>query len=195
MNNTDNIEQNVTGLETEEKVLAQKAMKGDQEAFSTLASRYTALLRLYIQSICTNATDAEDICQESLRKAYLNIGSYNPEYQFKTWIFSIARNTAIDHIRRKSSFTTVKLGEAEEAPGDVHEVEISPEENMIGEQSYDLLLRSIAGLPEKYRKPAELRLLHDYAYQEIADELGLPLNTVRTRLRRARILLENMMRK
>ena len=91
-----------TGTTTEESELAVKAMTGDTAAFSELAGKYTEPLRLYIQSICANATDAEDICQESLRKAYLSVCQYNPEYQFKTWIFSIARNTAIDHLRRRN---------------------------------------------------------------------------------------------
>ena len=173
--------------------LALKAMSGDTQAFSFLAARYTGQLRLYIQSICPNPTDAEDICQESLRKAYQRIGSFNPEYLFRTWLFSIAHNTSIDHLRRNSSFSTVKLGEANDPAVEGHETEISPEDHMIDDQSYDLFIRSIAALPDRYRLIAELRLLHDYAYQEIADETGLPLNTVRTRIRRAKLLLEEMM--
>lgn len=180
---------------SDEQEMVLKAVAGDTGAFSELASRYTEPLRLYIQSICANATDAEDICQESLRKAFLSIRQYNPEYLFKTWIFSIARNTAIDHLRRKSSYTTVKLGETDEPVEELNEIELSPEDSMIDGQSYDLFIHSIMSLPEKYRKVAELRLLHDYAYQEIADELSLPLNTVRTRIRRAKALLEKMMKK
>ena len=184
-----------TDTETEEAALAIKAKEGNMDAFSALVSRYTYTLRIYIQSICTNATDAEDICQECLRKAYQNIGGYNPAFQFRTWIFSIAKNTAIDHLRKKNSFTTVKLGETDEPAEEDRELDISPEDSLIGEQSYDLLVKSIAALPEKYRQPAELRMLHDYTYQDIADELDIPLNTVRTRLRRARLMLEETMRK
>ena len=173
--------------------LALKAMSGDTQAFSSLAARYTGQLRLYIQTICPNPTDAEDICQESLRKAYQRIGTFKPEYLFKTWIFSIARNTSIDHIRHRSTFSTVKLGEADEPAVEDHETEISPEDHMIDDQSYDLFIRSIAALPDRYRRIAELRLLHDLSYQDIADETGLPLNTVRTRIRRAKLLLEKMM--
>lgn len=173
--------------------LALKAMSGDTQAFSSLAARYTGQLRLYIQSICPNPTDAEDICQESLRKAYQRIGSFNPEYLFRTWLFSIARNTSIDHIRRRSTFSTVKLGEADEPVVEGHETESSPEDHMIDDQSYDLFIRSIAALPDRYRRIAELRLLHDLSYQDIADETGLPLNTVRTRIRRAKHLIEQMM--
>lgn len=67
--------------------LALKAMSGDVNAFSSLAARYTGMLRLYIQSICINPTDAEDICQESLRKAYQRIGSFNPEYLSRPGFF------------------------------------------------------------------------------------------------------------
>lgn len=189
----DSSDTNVRKMDSEENILAGKAKEGDRDAFSELVSRYTDSMRAYVQSICYNATDAEDICQESLRKAYLNIGMYDPRYQFRTWLFSIARNAAIDHLRRKSTFTTVKLGETDE-PVEEHEVEISPEESIVGEESYDAVMRTISFLPEKYRGVAELRLLHDYSYQEMADELGLPINTVRTRLRRARALIENMMK-
>ncbi|HIZ85087.1 MAG TPA: sigma-70 family RNA polymerase sigma factor [Candidatus Coprenecus stercoravium] len=190
----DNKEQTATSA-ADENELAIKAMTGDTIAFSILASRYTEPLRNYIQGICSNATDAEDICQECLRKTYLNISQYNPEYQFKTWIFSIARNTAIDHLRRKSTFSTINIGETEEPSEAGHEVEASPEDNMIDGQSYDMFVNSVSSLPDKYRTIAELRLLHGYAYQEIADELSIPLNTVRTRIRRAKALLENMMKK
>lgn len=173
--------------------LALRAMSGDTRAFSALASRYTGQLRLFIQTFCPNPTDAEDICQESLRKAYQSIGSFKPEYLFRTWIFSIARNTSIDHIRRNNTFSTVKLGEADEPVVEGHETEISPEDHMIDDQSYDLFIRSIASLPDRYRHIAELRLLHDLSYQDIADETGLPLNTVRTRIRRAKQLIEKMM--
>ena len=184
-----------TDTDANDKELALKAMSGDTQAFSSLAARYTTQLRLYIQTICPNPTDAEDICQESLRKAYQRIGTFKPEYLFKTWIFSIARNTSIDHIRHRSTFSTVKLGEADEPAVEDHETEISPEDHMIDDQSYDLFIRSIAALPDRYRRIAELRLLHDLSYQDIANETGLPLNTVRTRIRRAKHLLEKMMNK
>lgn len=181
-------------MQEDECLLAGKAREGDVKAFSELISRYSEIMRIYVQSICCNATDAEDICQECFRKAFLGIGSYNPVYQFRTWLFSIARNAAIDHLRRKNAFATVKLGETDEPAGEEHDMELSPEDEIAGEESYNALIRSISCLSDKYRAAAELRLLHDYSYQEIADELGLPLNTVRTRLRRARIILENMMR-
>ena len=184
-----------SGHEPDDNDLALKAMSGDTEAFSSLAARYTPLLRLFIQSICSNATDAEDICQECLRKAYQNIGTFNPEYLFRTWLFSIARNTSIDHIRSRINYTTVKLAETDEPSTESHEAESSPEDNMIDEQSYGLFIRAIAALPDRYRKIAELRLLHDFSYQDIADELSMPLNTVRTRIRRAKALLEKMMTK
>lgn len=185
-----------TEFGTDDNDLALKAMSGDVKAFSSLATRYTGQLRMYIQSIGkVNPTDAEDICQESLRKAYQRIGSFNPEYLFRTWLFSIARNTSIDHLRRRNTFSTVKLAESDEPAVESHDIEIesSPEDNMIDDQSYDLFIRSVANLPDKYRRIAELRLLHDFSYQDIAEETGLPLNTVRTRIRRAKALLEKMM--
>ena len=167
----------------------------NNENFRIIYEKYREFSVNAANKIVKNRTVAEDICQESLRKAYLSVCQYNPEYQFKTWIFSIARNTAIDHLRRRNSFTTAKLADTAEPSVGEHETENSPEDEMIDDQSYDLFIRSIAALPDRYRRIAELRLLHDYAYQEIADELSMPLNTVRTRIRRAKALLEKMMRK
>ncbi len=174
--------------------LAALTREGDAGAFSILVTRHHHELSIYVASICLNATDTEDICQESYRKAFLSIGSFNPKYPFKVWLFSIAKNTALDHLRRKSILNTVNYEDAEEEVATSNpETEASPEDTMINEQSYTHFLETIESLPPLYREPARLRLLNSLSYEEISTILGIPLNTIKTRIRRAKVLIEDIL--
>ncbi len=174
--------------------LAALTREGDAGAFSILVTRHHHELSVYVASICLNATDTEDICQESYRKAFLSINSFNPQYPFKVWLFSIAKNTALDHLRRKSILNTVNYDDAEEeAATTTSETEASPEDTMIDEQAYANFLETIESLPELYREPAKLRLLNSLSYEEIATVLGIPLNTIKTRIRRAKVMIEDIL--
>lgn len=176
-----------------DKELAIRSREGDREAFSILVSKHYRAMRNIVMAICPNQTDIEDICQESFRKAFLAIKLFNPEMPFRNWLFSIAQNTAKDHLRKKNSHTTVKITDGDDPVSHDGETEDSPEDNLIDEQSYKLFIKAIEALPEKYRIVAELRFMHDYAYEEIANETGLPLNTVRTHIRRARLKIKEIM--
>ena len=148
------------------------------EEFSLLISKHHIALKHYISTFCPNSADVEDICQESYKKAFQAISTFNPHYPFKTWLFTIARNTALDHIRRKSTISTIKLVESDEPITDNSQIETSPEEDMIDAQKYDAFMAAIASLPPLYKRIAELRILHEYAYEEIAKELGLSVRTI-----------------
>lgn len=164
------------------------------EEFSLLISKHHIALKHYVSTFCPNSADVEDICQESYKKAFQAISTFNPHYPFKTWLFTIARNTALDHIRRKSTISTIKLVESDEPITDNSQIETSPEEDLIDAQKYDAFMAAIASLPPLYKRIAELRILHEYAYEEIAKELDLPLNTVRTRIRRAKTIINETLK-
>ena len=163
----------------------------DLEEFSLLISKHHTALKNYLGTFCSNSADIEDICQESYRKAFQAISSYNPQYPFKTWLFTIAKNSALDMLRKKNCIQTVKLVESDEPLSENSQIEISPEENMIDAQKYDAFMTAIASLPPLYKRVAELRILHEYTYEDIAKELNLPLNTVRTRIRRAKQIIND----
>ncbi|MBR2947050.1 MAG: sigma-70 family RNA polymerase sigma factor [Bacteroidales bacterium] len=164
------------------------------EEFSLLISKHHIAMKHYISSFCTNPADVEDVCQESYKKAFQAIASFNPKYPFKTWLFTIGRNTALDLLRRKSTISTIKLNESDEPISDNSQIETSPEEDLIDAQKYDAFMAAISSLPILYKRVAELRILHEYSYEEIAKELNLPLNTVRTRIRRAKNIINEMLR-
>lgn len=161
-------------------------MEGSTEASSYLVSKYEEQLLLYISNIIPNIEDAKDICQESFQKCFTNLARYNKHYAFSTWLYSIAQNCAFDFLRKKRvpSLSSLSQESPEERPS--YEMVPSPEEIMIDNQAIERVINAIQRLPKIYRRVAELRFIHGYPLEEIAKELKLPLNTVKTRVSRAK---------
>ena len=95
--------------------LVRLALEQNQAAFIVLYTRYNAGVKSHIARYVTQKEDVEDICLESFQKAFSQIGSYNPEYKFSTWLYRIARNTAFDHLsrhdREKNNMPTTSINE------------------------------------------------------------------------------------
>ena len=175
----------------EDLALVELALQRDQGAFALLLEKYRSALMSHILKYVTVVEDAEDICQRSFEKAFMNIERYNPQYAFSTWLYNIAQNEAIDHLRRsRASINSVPISLEREAL-DVLSGS-TPEEEFIIDQAVSELISGIQSLPESYRQVAELRFIKDYAYEDIARELQLPLGTVKTRISRSRKLLEKI---
>jgi RNA polymerase sigma-70 factor (ECF subfamily) len=137
---------------------------------------------------------AEDLAQETFIKVLNGIASYRPEFKFSSWIFKIANNAAIDHLRRKNidtlsldgapgaetpeqmRATSLQLGDRRESPLD--EVE--------NRELGTAIERAIGRLRPEYRSCILLRHVEGYSYEEIAESLDLPLGTVKTYIHRAR---------
>ena len=177
-----------------DRELIEMARQGEQKAFTALTERYGKGLLAYIaENLSGNnvntesAEEPEDICQEAFNKAFLHIGDYNPKYEFSTWLYNIGRNTAIDHTRKRKLVIEAGLS-AEKAVkiADYGNPKNSPEDKMISNQEYSKLLKLIDELDDKYRDIAKMRFIQELAYEEIAQKLDIPLNTVRTRLKRAK---------
>jgi RNA polymerase sigma-70 factor (ECF subfamily) len=162
------------------------AAQGNREAFNYLANKYQDSLLLYIGKIIPNREDALDICQESFQKCFNNISAYNNRYAFSTWLYTIAQNTALDFLRKKRIPSASSIAEENAQIDTLSSVVPSPEEEMIYGQAVENLLKAIKSMPEIYRRVAELRFIHDYPLEEIAKELDLPLNTVKTRVTRSK---------
>ena len=177
--------------------LVQLAIEQNQAAYIVLYTRYNIGVRSHISRYVAQKEDIEDICLESFQKAFSQIDSYNPEYKFSTWIYRIARNTAFDHLsrhdREKNNLPTTSinedLAEIKELPATMH----NPEEDIINQQEYDKWLNNIEKLKDDYRVVAKMNLIDNFGYKEIADALEMPLNTVKTKIRRAKAQLLKMM--
>ena len=173
--------------------LAELAAEQNQAAYIVLYTRYNAGVRAHIARYVSQKEDIEDICLESFQKAFSQIETYNPEFKFSTWLYRIARNTAFDHLskhdREKTNLPTTsineELSELKELPAMIH----NPEEDIINQQEYDKWLNNIEKLKEDYKLVAKMNLIDNFGYKEIADALDMPINTVKTKIRRAKAML------
>ena len=176
--------------------LVKLALEQNQAAFIVLYTRYNAGVKNHISRYIIQKEDVEDICLESFQKAFSQIETYNPEYKFSTWLYRIARNTAFDYLSKqnremaKMPTTSIneELAELKELPAAMH----NPEEDIIQQQEYDKWLTNIEKLKDDYRIVAKMNLIDNFGYKEIADALELPLNTVKTKIRRAKAILLKM---
>lgn len=178
-------------------ILVQRANKGDQKAYTELLDRYRDAIYFMLLKMVNNASDAEDLTIEAFGKAFKNIGQYAPNYAFSTWLFKIATNNCIDFIRKKKA-NTISLDQndddSDKAPTDIMASVLDPEESMIKEQKLKIMRSIVSKLKPRYRKLIELRYFKEYSYEEISDELELPIGTVKAQLFRARELLFNILR-
>lgn len=142
-----------------------------------------------------NSSDAEDVTQETLVRAWSRRASYDPTRSFDAWITRIATNLSIDQMRRRRSRAEVSLdtpspAEPESERGSIELTDLSqnPEQMLMDKVIDKRLQRRIASLPAVYRQCIQL-LEQEHTYQEIADMMHCPLGTVRSRMHRARIHL------
>ncbi|MGM9785604.1 MAG: RNA polymerase sigma factor [Candidatus Cryptobacteroides sp.] len=177
--------------------LVRLAAQQNQAAFIVLYTRYNIGVRSHIAHYVTQKEDIEDICLESFQKAFSQIESYNPDFKFSTWLYRIARNTAFDHLsrhdREKNNLPTTSISEDFAELKDLPATTHNPEEDIINQQEYDKWLTNIEKLKDDYRTVAKMNLIDNFGYKEIADALDMPINTVKTKIRRAKAQLLRMM--
>ncbi len=171
---------------TDQQLIA-LSLGGDAQAFGHLFSRYRdSMLQLYIQRTGGNRDDADDLIQETFLKVYLNLEKYNPAYTFGQWIFTIARNTFIDFIRKRQENLSIDNVQKGRIPLSPQSSLPTPEESIINSQQSVQLDNYLEKMKPRYRRMIELRFFKDYSYEEIAEELRIPIGTVKTQLHRAR---------
>ena len=168
----------------------ERAKKGDQVAFTFLLDFYWSEVYSFMLKRTENETDAEDITIETFSKAFDKIATYNPEFQFNTWLIAIAKNVHIDLLRKKKSSLFIDITDEEDNQAyNIADSTPSAEDELITEQNLSQLLRYIKELKPHYQEVIQLRYFQEFSYQEIAEQLGQPLNNVKIKLLRAKKLL------
>lgn len=170
------------GLESE----AARLRRGDPAAFEALLERYQNRLYRYLLRMVREPATAEDLFQQTWLRVVEKIRSYNPQRSFEAWLFSVARNLAIDYLRR---YKPESLDEPT-ATGETRVERISAGgptalETVLARERSSRLVEVLGELPAMYREVLSLRFEEEMKLEEIAEVQGMPLSTVKTRLRRS----------
>ena len=171
----------------------------DQQAFSDLMDRYKDSIYFMLLKMVNNKDDAEDLTIEAFGKAFNSLKQYTPNYAFSTWLFKIATNNCIDFLRKKKKKTMSIDNSIENKDGDEITIELksdarTPEQETIRDQKIELMRSYVKKLKPRYETLVEMRYFKEMSYEEISNELNLPLGTVKAQLFRAREFLYNLMK-
>lgn len=178
--------------------LVERAKKGDQSAYAELMERYRESLYFMMYKMVRHTDDADDLTIEAFGKAFSRLDQYSPTFAFSTWLFKIASNNCIDFIRKKRiKVTSMDYGYVTD-DGDSIQIEarattLDPEETIIYNQKVKHMHHLVGKLKPRYQELVKLRYFEELSYEEIAEELNLPIGTVKAQLFRARDFLAQMM--
>jgi RNA polymerase sigma-70 factor (ECF subfamily) len=181
------------------KLVERAINNGDQQAYADLMHNYRDSLYFMLLKMTNNPHDAEDLTIEAFGKAFKKLHQYTPDYAFSTWLFKIASNNCIDFIRKKKKYTfsiDTKMDD-DDSPDLANKIAaqtLDPEEEIIKKQKIKLMHEVVEKLKPHYRTLIELRYFKEYSYEEIAQELNLPLGTVKAQLFRAREFLYQILK-
>ncbi len=175
----------------DDQALVRQCLRGDVSAFAELVTRYTAPIYNLAYRLTNDRAEAENITQETFLRAYAALPRSRTDLAFKPWLFQIAVNLCRDLARKKRPAAFSKLAtEAEPAPEEAIEDESPLPLDQVEERELrQALARAVADLPEIYRAVVTLRYTEELSYEDIAAALQLPVNTVRTHLFRAKVML------
>ncbi|GAB5400616.1 MAG: sigma-70 family RNA polymerase sigma factor [Aureisphaera sp.] len=178
----------INPVEVKEQI--EKAKEGSQSAFNFLLDHFWNTVYGFQLKRVQNEHDAEDITIETFSKAFDKISSFNPNYNFSTWLVTISKNIQIDKSRKKNASIHSQTTEAtDEQVRKIVDSTPSPEDQLIREQNLAELLRCIKELKPDYQEIINLRYFQEMSYNEISKILKEPLSNVKVRLLRARKLL------
>lgn len=178
--------------------LVKRAVAGDEKAYAELLARYRDSIYFMLLKMVNNKSDAEDLTIEAFGKAFKNIKQYSPNFAFSTWLFKIASNNGIDFLRKRKGFIVSIDGDENDRedskPMTVCDEGLDPSESMINSQKIEHVRAVVQKLKPRYRQLVELRYFQELSYEEIAEQLDLPLGTVKAQLFRSRELLYNILK-
>ena len=176
---------------TSDPELVASAARGLEGSFEELVNRYQRPISAFVYRMVGDYDVALDLTQEIFIKVYASLSRYRPEFKFSTWIYKIAHNAAIDHLRRTSSRErSLNAGTSTdnyELP--VESEGLTPEQQSEREERRGEIELVVRSLPTAYRELIVLRHSQDLTYEEIVEVTGLPLGTVKNRLFRAREMM------
>jgi len=189
---------NLTEKGQRDLVLIKSALEtGDTKAYTKLMQIYRDPIFFMLKEKINNEEVAKDLTIETLGKAFKKLHLYQPNFAFSTWIYTIARNNCIDYLR-KNKLPTVSIDkisihdDGSHKHFDLPSSDPNPETLVIKKQRIRILRDIVEQLKPKYRDLVKLRYFKEFSYDEISEELELPLGTIKAQLHRAREQLFNI---
>ncbi len=175
-------------IEIEDKQLVKRYLKGDERALEQLIKRHVDAVYGFALSYVKSRAEAEDVAQETFIKVWKKLKQYDQEKSFRAWLLAITKNTALDHLKKKRA---VPFSSFENEAGDnvLLQTYKSDLPSPMAEMMQNELAGEMAGLRSalspKYQKVLDLKIDNDFTFREISLALMEPLNTVKSRYRRA----------
>ena len=179
--------------------LVREFIAGNDAAFTQLVTKYKDALTNYLNVIVGNYDVAADLAQETFLRVYQNIGRYSNIYQFSTWLYRIATNLAIDEMRYRKRrgqvfynnvWDSSRTNETERPELQISDIRRGPRDEMLRKESTQILGDAIRSLPEKYRTAFIMKEVQELPYDTIAKVMNCSTGTIKSRLHRARELLQ-----
>jgi len=172
---------------SDDKKLVSDFLKGDESSLSKLVSKYLKPIYNFIYRFLNDAPATDDLAQTTFVKAWKNINKFDQSKNFKTWIFTIARNTVYDYLRKKKTIPFSKFidSEGNNKLDNIGEKELLPDEILMKKDIAKEVEEKLNGMPELYRAILTMHYKDDFSLTEIAEILDIPYNTVKSRYSRA----------
>lgn len=171
-----------------DNALIKATLSGDSKSFTKLISFYKNRVHALGMSFFKNEADTEDFEQEVFLKAYTNLSSFHGDSSFPTWLTRIAYNTAINAKTRRKEYQPISNEE------NIEDKSLSPEKNQIRKMTVLAVREAVKDLPEKFAVCVELYFFYDNSHAEISKITGLPVNTIKSHIFRAKKILREKLR-
>ena len=181
-----------------EQELVQRAKRGDEEAFARLMQDNETRIYNLTLRMTGNEQDALDLAQEAFFNAWKGLKFFKGDSAFSTWVYRLASNACIDHLRRKKRRQDISApmpvtDEENDRPPDIPDERYAPEQVVERKQLRQAVVQGLEQLSREHRQVLILRELDGLSYQEIGQLLGLEAGTVKSRIARARLALRKIL--
>jgi RNA polymerase sigma-70 factor (ECF subfamily) len=174
-------------LHDEDNVLMEKVKNGDKSAYEALVIKHRAKAINFAYSFISDLYESEDIVQECFAKVYINRMSYKPLNAFKTYLFTVIRNSCIDYLRKNKKNRKVNLDDISKIADD-----ISPEDSFIQTERMIKIFRHLDSLPDDYKTALYLLAFDEMSYEQIAKVMQKSINQIKVIIHRARKKLKKL---
>ncbi len=169
-----------------DKELMLLVQENDQEAFRVLFDKYKGPIVSFIYNMTKNPGISEDLAQTSFMKVYKSRGSYRNEYKFTTWLWTIARNTTYDYLRKKKEISIEKFRSEDGKEFEIVDESMGIEEKLVLESDKAIVMKCLDNMKLSQKDALNLRIFSEQSYDEIAETLNITLSATKSLLNRAK---------